>query len=78
LLFFGASIYTLVGVSVEQYCAVVHPLSLQKRHGSPMKQGLIRAVVIWIAAAVAVVPTEVLVIHDGKRSATDANGMMLH
>jgi hypothetical protein len=43
LLFFGVSIYTLIAVSIEQYFAVVHPFSLQKRRFSPMQQGLIRS-----------------------------------
>jgi hypothetical protein len=63
-LFFGASIYTLTAVSIEQYCAVVHPFSLQKRRFSPLQQGLIRTAIVWVAAAVAVIPIEVFVILD--------------
>jgi hypothetical protein len=68
LLFFGVSIYTLIAVSIEQYFAVVHPFSLQKRRFSPMQQGLIRAAIVWIAAAVAAVPIEVFVILEHNSS----------
>jgi 7 transmembrane receptor (rhodopsin family) len=68
--FFGASIYALVAVSIEQYCAVVHPFSVQKRRSSPLQQGLVRTFVVWVAAVAAVIPVEVFVIVAYRSSLT--------
>jgi hypothetical protein len=68
LFFLGAVIYTLVAVSIEQYCAVVHPLSLQTRRGSPLQQGIIRSIAVWICAAIIVIPIEVLFVVEFESS----------
>jgi len=65
-MFFGTtasgvtSLYSLIAVSIEQYLAVVHPLSLQTRRGTPLRQSLGRATVTVVTAILVSIPSEAI------------------
>jgi hypothetical protein len=55
-MFTATSVFLLVAVAYDRYVAVCRPLSLQKRVGSPLVQGIIRAFICWFIAMLFSIP----------------------
>jgi 7 transmembrane receptor (rhodopsin family) len=55
-MFSTTSVFLLVAVAYDRYVAVCRPLSLQRRIGSPLVQGIVRAAICWLVASMVSFP----------------------
>jgi len=68
-LFSQTSMFVLVAIACDRYMAVCRPLSLQKRTGTPLRQGVIRAAACWLVAALIAAPN---ILINGMVELTDS------